>query len=254
MKTKHLILSLSLIACTALGLRAQIATSALEKKIETVLYRADAQLAAEADAELAAALKVDPTSPELLYLQGFASYAKSSLAYLDKDKKAIGAALETAEKQLAAVKQDPWKAEASALLGMISGELIGVRGGSSAMRLGPKMRERTEAAFETLPQSPRVMICHGVMFLNTPGLFGGDKKEAMRLIKRAVAAYESNAAETAPRWGHAWALAWLAQASLQTDDIAGARKAAEQALALEPDYAWLKNSVLPAIEKKAAKG
>ncbi len=259
MKTHLLTLSLAFIACIAAGLRAQTtatpaaaAAADLERKIEQVLYRADAPLAQTVDAELAAALKAEPRSAELRYLQGFATYAKTSLSYRANDMKAVRAGLEAADKELAAVKEEPWKAEAAALRGMIAGQLIGVRGGASAMTLGPKMRERTEAAFEVLPQSPRVLICHGVMFLNTPGMFGGDKEEALRLIKRAVAAYEK-APESAPRWGRAWALGWLAQAQLQAGDLSAARQAAEQALALEPEYTWVKTGVLPALEKAAAK-
>jgi tetratricopeptide (TPR) repeat protein len=261
MKTQLLTLSLAFIACAAAGLRAQndaspapvaATAAALERKIEQVLYRADAPLAATVDAELAAALKAEPRSAELRYLQGFATYAKTSLSYRANDMKAVRAALEESEKQLAAVKEEPWKSEATALRGMIAGQLISVRGGASAMTLGPRMRERTEAAFEALPQSPRVLICHGVMFLNTPGMFGGDKDEALRLIKRAVAAYEKSP-EAAPRWGRAWALGWLAQASLQTGDLTAAREAATQALAIEPEYVWVKTGLLPAIEEKAAR-
>lgn len=253
MKTKLLVLCLALVACIAPGLRAQTsATAELETKIEQALYRADAQLAAEAEGAITRALDANPRSAELLYLRGFATYAGTSVGYRAKDMKAARESLEAAEKQLASVKEDPWKAEATALRGMIAGQLIGVRGGASAMTLGPRMRERTEAAFEALPQSPRVLICHSVMFLNTPAMFGGDRQEALRLLKRAVAAYEKPA-DAPPRWGHAWALAWLAQAHLQAGDLDEARLAAGRALALEPDYTWVKAGLVPAIERAAAK-
>jgi tetratricopeptide (TPR) repeat protein len=255
MKTKLLTLGLALIACTAASLRAQTSSPAeLERKIEQVLYRGDPALAAEVDSELAAALKAEPASAALQYLEGFSLYAKATLLYRAKDKqKDIAPALKEADKKLAAVKGSLWKAEATALRGMIAGQLIGTPGGGSAMSLGPKMRGYTEAAFEDQPESPRVLVCHAVMFLNTPGMFGGDKKEALRLMKRAVVAYEKDSAKDALRWGRAWSLGWLAQANMQTGDLAAAREAATQALAIEPEYGWVKNGMLPAIEKKAAK-
>jgi hypothetical protein len=98
-----------------------------------------------------------------------------------------------------------------------------------------------------------VKLFHGVNKLNTPGMFGGDKQEAVKLFAGAVAQFESaKPKEGALSWGHALALAWLAQARQQTGDLVGAREAAEAALKLEPEYEWVRG-ILKSIEKAEAK-
>jgi tetratricopeptide (TPR) repeat protein len=186
-------------------------------------------------------------------LQGFASYVQGNLGYKTKDMKAVQSGLELAEKQLQAVKGQPWQAEAQALRGYICGQLIGVKGGAAAMTLGPKMGQLTGAAYEDLPESARVQWCHGIMYLNSPGMFGGDKQEALKLFNSAVQKYEqAKLTEGALSWGHALALCWLAQARQQTGDLVGAREAVEAALKMEPEYHWARN-VLKSIEKAALK-
>jgi hypothetical protein len=136
MKTKILILSLLLTAWMAPALRAQTGLASVEKKLEQALARADATLVAEAEAAIAEGLKTDPKSGAWLYLQGFAAYARGNLGYKTNDMKAVRSGLELAEKQFQAVKEQPWQAEAQAFRGYIFGQLIGVRGGASAMSWG----------------------------------------------------------------------------------------------------------------------
>jgi hypothetical protein len=49
------------------------------------------------------------------------------------------------------------------------------------------------------------------------------------------------------------ALSGLAAGAFETDDLAGAKSAAEKALAAEPDYWTVRTGLFPAIEKKASK-
>ncbi len=248
MKTKLVSLALLITALIAPGLRAQTDNAALEQKIENVFYRADTALSAEVETELTTALAANPQSPALLYYRGFFEYAKTSILYREKaDKKVLRAAFENADKHLAAVKGQPWQAEAEALRGMICGQIMGV--GGSAMKFGPKMAELTTGALDEQPASPRAKICRAVCYLNTPGMFGGDKAEAMKLFNSAVVSFTKPDAKTGElSWGKAYAYAWLAQAKLQTGDKAGAREAVDQALAIEPNYGWVKGMQ---IQKRA---
>ena len=52
-----------------------------------------------------------------------------------------------------------------------------------------------------------------------------------------------------PIWGHEDALAWVGQIRAAEGDLAGAREAYEQVLALSPDFAWVKYQLLPALEE-----
>jgi predicted TPR repeat methyltransferase len=56
-----------------------------------------------------------------------------------------------------------------------------------------------------------------------------------------------------PHWGHTEALTWLGFARQKTGDLAAARAAWQQALAIEPNYAWVKFALLPSLDKPAAK-
>lgn len=264
MKKLILIVGLSLISFGAL--RAELEISGAERVIEQTLYSGEMASLDGVMPEIAAALAAAPDSGALNYLNGFAAYARTTAGYVSKDMKAVRANLEEADGLLKKVKGQPWAAEAQALRVLIAGQLIGVRGGASMMTLGPKMRELTSAAYEQVPASGRVLICHGVTLLNTPEMFGGDVAEAKRLFGRAVAAFDAaeakdageksgatRAAAVGPAWGRANALCWLAQACLKTGDVAGARAAAEQALKLEPGYRQVRFRLLREIEKREAK-
>jgi hypothetical protein len=55
---------------------------------------------------------------------------------------------------------------------------------------------------ESQPNSPRAKISRAVSYLNSPAMFGGDKKQAMLLFNAAVSAYEKPDATTRElSWG-----------------------------------------------------
>jgi tetratricopeptide (TPR) repeat protein len=224
----------------------------LEEKIERAHYRRDATLLTEAEGELAAALKAQPDRVALRYLEGFAAYARAALEHGAKDKKALDRGLVRADGLLAKVKGEPWASEALGLRGYITGQLIGARGSMSGMTLGPKMMRQTSEALDGAPESGRMLTFHGVTLLNTPEMFGGDPKEALRLFTRATAAFDKASAAESATWGEAQAWAWLAQARVKAGDFEGAKDAADKALVCDPEYRWVRSHLLPMIEKKLA--
>ena len=52
-----------------------------------------------------------------------------------------------------------------------------------------------------------------------------------------------------PAWGHADALVWLGIAQQRAGDSAAARAAWQQALAIEPGFAWVKYALLPSLDR-----
>jgi tetratricopeptide (TPR) repeat protein len=247
------IVILALLLTAANGLCGAIDVASLERKIEQAFYRGDAAVLTAMNGELAAALETEPQNPQLQYFAGFATYAQACLGYASHDMRAVQTGLEKADALLKAVKGGSWEDEAAGFRGLITGQLIGVRGSSSGMTLGPKMMKLTSAAYEKSPKSGRVLIFHAATLLNTPEMFGGDPDEALKLFQRAIARFaQEHDASSAPTWGQAYAFCWLAQARLKKGDFAGAKTAADQALALEPDYQQVRFGLLPAIEKKAA--
>lgn len=167
-----------------------------------------------------------------------------------KEKKRL---LKQAQKQVESLlKDEPQHAEAHALRGTVIGERItGMIGG---MMLGPKASASLKRAHELAPENPRVALQRGIGFFFTPGAFGGGLDKALPELKRSRELFEQERNDRPwPNWGRVDALAWHGQALMKSGDIDGARAAYHAALALEPEHAWIREELLPALEKKSGR-
>jgi len=228
--------------------------AASERAIERAYLRADATALAEAVKPLDATLAREPDDAALLYIRAFGYYAATAPLRAANDKKAIQAQLEQAVALLKRVKGAPWEAEAAALRGSILGQLIGLKGGLAGMTLGPESNRLLARAAKAAPASPRLLMFRGISLLSTPTVWGGDPVEGAKLLQQAVDRFASDdAAAPGPRWGRADALTWLGLAKQKTGDTAGARTAWQQALVIEPDYAWVKFALLPSLDQRSPK-
>ncbi len=244
MKTKLLLPALALIAT----LHAAPTTAETEQAIEHAYLTASETPLVEALKPLDAALATDPKNPALLYERAFAHYAATSPLRAANNKEAIVAELEKSAALLERVKGEPWESEAAALRGTILGQLIGLKGGLSGMTLGPKSNQLLARADKSLPGNPRVLLFRGISLLSTPAAFGGDAAAGTKLLQQSADAFaKADASASGPHWGRADALTWLGIAKKQTGDIAASRAAWEKALALEPDYGWVKFALLPSL-------
>lgn len=227
---------------------------AAEPAIELAYLRANADDLAAAVKPVDAALAADPKNPALLYERAFALYAVLPSMHASADKRAMQAKLEEAVTVLERVKGQPWEAEAAALHGQILGELIGLKGGMSGMTLGPKSGQLLNRADKALPNNPRVLCFKGISLINTPATFGGDPAKGAALLQQALDLFaKSDPSASGPHWGRADTLAWLGIARQKAGDLAAARAAWEAALALEPDYAWVKFALVPTLDQKKSK-
>ena len=52
-----------------------------------------------------------------------------------------------------------------------------------------------------------------------------------------------------PGWGHSNVYAWLGKAHVDRGNLTEARQAYERALQLEPEFAWVKYDLMPALER-----
>jgi tetratricopeptide (TPR) repeat protein len=221
-----------------------------ERAIERACLRADAAALEDAVKSLDAALAAEPNQPALLYSRAFACYASGVLHRGPHDQAARQQCYDAAVSLLQRVKGAPWEAEAAALHGNILGELINLQKNAiwAGATLGPKSSRLLAQAIKAAPTSPRVLMFSGRSLLFTPKMFGGDPVEGAALLRRAVDRFATGGTDTpGPRWGHADALAWLGVAHRQSGDLAAARVAWEQALSIEPDYAWVKRVLLPSL-------
>jgi len=223
-----------------------------ETSIERAFLRADAAALADAVKPLDAALAAEPDRPSLLYTRAFAWYADAQLHRGPRDQAARKSRFDAAVGLLERIKDAPWEAEAAALHGTILGALIATSDNpaEAGATLGPKAGQLLAHAAEAAPDSARVLVCRGQSLLFTPEEYGGNPAEGRRLLEQAVARFAAGGGSApGPRWGHADALAWLGIARQRAGDLAAARAAWQQALAIEPGYAWVRAVLLPSLDK-----
>ncbi len=186
------------------------------------------------------------------------AYINWRLTYIPKELGPIPAKperlLEEAREQLEKlVRQEPNNAEVHALLSSVYGGQISLNP-VSGMTLGIKASEALEKADMLDPQNPRVALQAAVGAYYTPQQYGGGIDRAEEELRRAEALFEKESRQKPwPNWGRMDLLAWKGQILAARRDFAGARAVYERALALQPDYAWIRNVLLPALDKQAGR-
>ncbi|MCY4508365.1 MAG: hypothetical protein OXG35_15625 [Acidobacteria bacterium] len=148
------------------------------------------------------------------------------------------------------LEADDGNAESHALLASVYG--MQIDSAWKGMTLGRRASRASARALELAPGNPRVLLQDGVGKLHTPGMFGGGADRAEAMLLRALAAFRTEPPDRPwPRWGLIDTHAWLGQISVERDDLAAARRHYEQALDLEPGFAWVRYALLPALEERA---
>ena len=147
------------------------------------------------------------------------------------------------------VKSDPDNAEAGSLLAAVYGAQIGTsmwRG----MTLGPKSGMAIQRAEKADPENPRVALQKGISAYFTPPAFGGGIDKAERELIRAQALFAKQKRPTEwPNWGELDVLAFRGQIRAKKGDREGARAIYAQALAIAPDFGWVRYALLPALDR-----
>lgn len=110
-------------------------------------------------------------------------------------------------------------------------------------------------ALELEPNNPRVVLTDAQNIFYTPEQFGGSQEKGIARYKQAIQLFANNAdrqTPTHPAWGLEVACAWLGNAYLiqKQPNLSAAKEAFEKALALRPDFAWVKETMLPQVEKR----
>lgn len=184
------------------------------------------------------------------YYAGLASYRLSNQLPEDAEEKREQW-IETAIRHLRrATEADAEMADAWALLAGSYGQLMGMNP-MQAMSLSPKADEAMRHAKSHGPKNPRVWIIDGTQDFFTPSMFGGDKERALEKFERAgrLAEQETVECSLCPTWGHAEAHVWIGIAHMEAERYDQARAAFEAALEIKPDYAWVKEELLPRLEE-----
>ena len=198
------------------------------------------------------ALIAYPNDALLLHYQGYELYREADL--LDgrggseaADVPLVAASALTKLQQSLAAGAIP---ETHALVAMVMGRIIG-KDQASGPRLGPQIPQEMNAAVQTGPTNPRVWLLRGIQSLYTPIQYGGGLPTAEAQLNRAIVLFAAdNPTPPAPSWGKAEAYVWLGQVLQKQNRIAEARTAYNNALAVQPDYPWVTNSLLPSLGRK----
>ena len=159
----------------------------------------------------------------------------------------LNAAVEHLKK---ATEIDPQAAEAYSLLSSVYGWQIGLSP-MKTMLLGPRVGKAAQKAKQLAPDNPRVVLSAAISDFNTPKMFGGSKEKGLQGFQRAAElfAQEEPTDPIQPVWGHREAYAWLGIAYQNQGELESARAAFEKALEIDPDFGWVKDWLLPELEK-----
>lgn len=118
--------------------------------------------------------------------------------------------------------------------------------------LSPKVTANRRRAVELGPDNPRVMIMDAGMTFFTPAQFGGSQERGVERWLEALRRFEAEAVAdpVEPDWGRAEAHGWLANLYLTMTPPRHpeARRMADRALELRPDFWYVATQVVPRIE------
>lgn len=153
------------------------------------------------------------------------------------------------------VELRPRWAEGHALLASVYGRKAGLQP-ISGMVLGPKTSAELERARALAPTNPRVVFLEASSQYFRPRMWGGDPEAGIAGFRRAIRLFDQapRPARGAPDWGHEEALTWLGIALARQGDLSGSRSAFERALRINPDFAWVRDELLPQLRRRIASG
>lgn len=114
--------------------------------------------------------------------------------------------------------------------------------------LGPMCMKYINKAYETDPENIQAIADKGHMLYNAPSLFGGDKKEGIIYLERAVKKLEDTGTAKG-NWMYLNILTGLAHYKNSMGDRQGAIDTYEKIIAFEPDYVWVRDELYPELQK-----
>jgi len=141
------------------------------------------------------------------------------------------------------MKKNPNWGEPKAIMSSVMGLQIAYSPIKGAT-LGFKSSSYMSKALKESPESPIVMKLHAGSKQYTPALWGGDKKEALEYYQKCIDVYEKQG-DSQQNWFYADALANMGIIYTDLGQNTNAVAVFEKALAYEPDFAWVKMSLLP---------
>jgi tetratricopeptide (TPR) repeat protein len=213
-------------------------------------HRLDRAQLAEAAAACSRATSDRSYAAVAHYYAGLAIYHQTALVRDDRDVQLrlfneAGSHLEKA----VAGRSD--FADALALLATVYGRKI-VLQPASAFVLGPKLDGQMKRALKLEPDNPRVVLLAAIGDFNRPKMWGGSRERGLEGMMRAADLFareaEAGGRESLlPDWGREEVHAWVGLAHLEAGRQAEADAAFQRALAVAPEYGWVRYVLLPRL-------
>lgn len=135
------------------------------------------------------------------------------------------------------------------------GSFIGFRIGTNkfkALTLGKESISYINRAYKLDSQNVQAILDKGNLLYHMPGMFGGDKKEAVRLYEKAVLRMEKHQ-NLKQNWLYLNVLTTIARHYEEEKQWKKAVQVYEKILQQEPEFSWVKDTLYPAAKRTAAK-
>jgi tetratricopeptide (TPR) repeat protein len=187
-----------------------------------------------------------PKNALLQHYLGYAAYRSVQLPETsDEAKKAL---LVQGLSALATANQLEPMAESYILRWAMMAETITDAG--SAMAVVGAMQEELAQAMRLGKENPRVWLVDGVGSFFTPPMWGGGPETALQHLTKAEALFKTDhPGKAMPDWGRAEVYAWLGVMHQKLGHTDESRRAYQEALRIEPGLLWVKDGLLPGLEK-----
>ena len=189
-----------------------------------------------------------PKDALLHHYLGYAAYRLAELptGVSEESKKAY---LNQGLEALATANQLSPMADSYILRWSLMGQTITDAG--SAMAVVTPMQQELAQATRLGKENPRVWLVNGVGTFFTPPMWGGGPDAALTLLTKAEELFKSDhPGKGMPDWGRAETYAWLGVVHQKLGHVEESRRAYQEALRLEPGFVWVKNGLLPGLEKR----
>ena len=119
-----------------------------------------------------------------------------------------------------------------------------------AVTLGPKALKQLQVAMEAGGSNAAVWIEKANSEAHMPAFAGGSKEKAAASFREALRLFEAGKGLSDCNWRYLNTMVQLGQLLEEMKDLRGAREAYLRALKREPDFQWVRDELLPAVEKK----
>lgn len=189
------------------------------------------------------ALRAMPEDGLLLHYRAYASYRLAQPMPVGDARDALLEEALTLLGRSEAVLPLP---ETAALRAAVMGQLMAASA-LRGMRYGVASSRAETMALSGAP-NPRALLLVAINTWYKPAMFGGGEDKARALLDRAIQAFATDRPRPGyPAWGAAEAQAWRGIMEQRAGRTQAARAAFEQALAIAPDYRWVRTTLLPGL-------